>query len=94
MAGPDDPQDAENAGEVDSPRTKLMEEVAAQMDAIEADFGDDFEILRVLTVVVLQRPDGNVGIRVRNAETSPLEAVGYLSLAQDILKAQAIEQDE
>ncbi len=71
------------------PRTKLMEEVAQQMDAIEADFGDDFEIDRVVTIVTIKGPDGNAGLRIRNAEMSPLEAVGLLSLAQDVLKAQA-----
>ncbi len=32
-------------------RTRLMQEVAEQMDAIEADFGRDFEIGRVITIV-------------------------------------------
>src|ERR1700739_1308194 len=45
--------------------TRLMNEVAEQMDAIEADFGRDFEIGRVITVVEIKGPDGNVGVRVR-----------------------------
>ena len=32
-------------------RSRLMQEVAEQMDAIEADFGRDFEIGRVITIV-------------------------------------------
>ena len=75
-----------------SPRTKLMQEVAAQMDAIEEDFGDDFEIVSTVTIVALIRPDGTGGIRVRNSDMSPLEAVGFLSLAQDVLKAQTQDQ--
>lgn len=72
------------------PRTKLMEEVARQMDAIEADFGDDFEIATVMTIVMVKRPDGDAGLRIRNMDMSPLEAVGLLSMAQDLLKAQAL----
>lgn len=77
-----------------SPRTKLMEEVAQQMDAIEADFGDDFEIDRVITIVMIKQPDGSTGLRVRNVEMSPLEAIGLLSMAQDVLKAQATTPED
>ncbi len=82
----EDPDDHHGAS---GPRTKLMEEVAEQMDAIEADFGDDFEILKVLTIVMVKRPDGDAGLRIRNMDMSPLEAVGLLSMAQDVLKVQA-----
>jgi hypothetical protein len=75
-----------------NPRTKLMEEVAAQMDALEEDFGDDFRILKVITVLQIERPDGVVGIRVRNSSDSALEALGMLHVAQDIVKAQAAEE--
>lgn len=77
-----------------SPRTKLMEEVAAQMDAIETDFGDDFEILTVVTIVTVKRPDGSAGLRIRNMNMSPLEAIGLLSMAQDVLKVQASQQED
>jgi hypothetical protein len=76
-------------GEGTGARTKLLQQVAAQMDAIEADFGDAFEIVSAVTVVVVKRPDDELGIRVRNVDMSPLEAVGVLSVAQDILKSQA-----
>ncbi len=84
------PEDLDEHGGPSGPRTKLMEEVAQQMDAIEADFGDDFEILKVMTIVMVKRPDGDAGLRIRNMDMSPLEAVGLLSMAQDVLKAQAI----
>lgn len=71
-----------------------MEEVAQQMDAIEADFGDDFEILRVVTIVTVKRPDGDTGMRVRNVDMSALEAIGLLSMAQDVLKVQAATQGD
>jgi hypothetical protein len=87
----EDPDDQAGAS---GARTKLMEEVAQQMDAIEADFGDDFEILKVLTIVMVKRPDGDAGLRIRNMDMSPLEAVGLLSMAQDVLKVQAATRQE
>ena len=81
-----------NAGDDSNARTHLMREVAEQMDAIEADFGDDFEILASITIVMLKRPDGTMGIRVRNANVSPFEGIGILSMAQDSLKAMAQQQ--
>ncbi len=87
----EDPDDHPGAS---GARTKLMEEVAQQMDAIEADFGDDFEILKVLTIVMVKRPDGDAGLRIRNMDMSPLEAVGLLSMAQDVLKVQAATRQE
>ncbi len=87
-------EDLDEHHEAGGPRTKLMEEVAQQMDAIEADFGDEFEIDRVVTIVMIKRPDGSSGLRIRNMEMSALEAVGLLSMAQDVLKAQAITQQD
>jgi hypothetical protein len=78
------PEDAMNPA-----RTKLIDEVMAQMEAIEADFGDEFEIDNVITILRIQQPDGSAGIRVRNVTMSPLEAVGLLSVAQDLLKTMA-----
>jgi hypothetical protein len=70
------------------PRSRLMEEVADQMDAIEADFGDDFQIGAVVTIVEVSRSDGTTGIRVRN--NAPLwVGLGMLKLAEKALEAQA-----
>src|ERR1039458_148964 len=44
-------------------RSRLMQEVAEQMDAIEVDFGRDYEIGRVITIVEVTGPDGHVGLR-------------------------------
>ena len=69
------------------PRGRLMQEVADQMDAIEADFGDNYEIGSVLTIVEVRRPDGGVGVRVRN--NSPLwVGLGLLRMAEKILESQ------
>lgn len=68
------------------PRARLMHEVAEQMDAIEADFGDGFQIGRVITIVEVARPDGNVEIRVR-AGQYPWVALGMLEWAKKSLEA-------
>jgi hypothetical protein len=67
-------------------RSRLMQEVAEQMDAIEADFGRDFEIGRVITVVEVKGPNGEVGIRVR-AGQYPWVALGMLDWAKKSVEA-------
>ncbi|TMK98130.1 MAG: hypothetical protein E6G34_10715 [Actinobacteria bacterium] len=69
-----------------NPRTRLMNEVAEQMDAIESDFGSDYEIGRVITIVEVTGPDGNVGLRVR-AGQYPWIALGMLEFAKKSLEA-------
>jgi hypothetical protein len=69
------------------PRARLGEEVAAQLDAIEADFGDSYEIGGVVTVVEIVRPEG-ASIRVR-CNQQPWIGVGMLRLAERVLEAQA-----
>jgi len=69
-------------------RAKLMREVAEQMDAIEAEFGDDYEIGRVITVVEVKEPNGNVGLRVRSGQY-PWVAIGMLDWAKKALEAAA-----
>ena len=69
------------------PRAHLMQEVAEQMDAIEADFGRDYEIGRVITIVEVKGSDGNVGLRVR-AGQFPWVSIGMLEFAKKSLEAQ------
>lgn len=64
-----------------------MQEVAQQMDAIEADFGDDFEIGRVITIVEITAPDGSVGLRIR-AGQFPWVTMGMLQVAQRQVEAE------
>jgi hypothetical protein len=61
--------------------------VSEQMDAIEADFGRDFAIGRVITIVEVETPDGNVNIRVR-AGQYPWVALGMLDFAKKSVEAQ------
>jgi hypothetical protein len=78
-------EDMGQEGAQPNPRAKLMHEVAEQMDAIEADFGDGYAIGRVITIVEVQRPDGEVGIRVR-AGMYPWVAIGMLEVAKKIVE--------
>ena len=68
-------------------RTRLMQEVAEQMDAIESDFGRDYEIGRVITIVEVKTPDGEVGLRVR-AGQYPWVSLGMLEFAKKSVEAQ------
>jgi len=68
------------------PRSKLGEEVAAQMDAIETDFGDDYEIGNIVTVVEVVRAD-SAGVRVRS-NAPPWIGLGLLRFAEKALEAQ------
>jgi hypothetical protein len=69
-------------------RSRLMQEVAEQMDAIEADFGSDFKIGRVITIVEVTQPDGEVGLRLR-AGMFPWVALGMLRAAERIVEGTA-----
>ncbi|HTW43684.1 MAG TPA: hypothetical protein VMD79_15360 [Solirubrobacteraceae bacterium] len=74
-------------GEQPDPRTKLMQEVADEMDAIETDFGDAYQIGRVITIVEVIRPNGDVGLRVR-AGQYPWVALGMLRFAEKVIEGQ------
>lgn len=69
------------------PRARLMQEVASEMDAIEADFGDEYQIGRVITVVEVVRPNGEVNLRVRAGQL-PWVTLGMLRFAQKVLESQ------
>jgi hypothetical protein len=80
-------EDAGEMGAQPDPRTRLMQEVAEQMDAIETEFGDNYEIGRVITVIEVKRPDGEVGLRVR-AGQYPWVAAGMLRFALKVVEAE------
>jgi hypothetical protein len=86
MAAADD-DDRGQADAQPDPRAKLMHEVAEQMDAIETDFGDNYEIGRVITIVEVIKPDGEVGLRVR-AGQYPWVSLGMLEFAKKSVEAQ------
>jgi hypothetical protein len=79
MAGTPEEEPTHETGP--DPRARLMHEVAEQMDAIEADFPEGFEIGRVITIAEVVQPDGNVGVRIR-AGQYPWVALGMLDWAK------------
>lgn len=76
------------AGGQSDPRARLMEEVADQMDAIEADFGDQYEIGALMTIVEVRQPDGSAGVRVRS-NVPPWVGLGMLRVAEKAVESQA-----
>jgi hypothetical protein len=64
-----------------------MQEVAEQMDAIETEFGDAYKIGRVITIVEVIKPDGDVELRLR-AGQFPWVALGMLRFAQMVVESQ------
>jgi len=81
------PGEPERSGGQDDARSKLMQEVASEMDSIEADFGDEYQIGRVITIVEVLTPGDNVGLRVR-AGQYPWVTLGMLRAAEKIIEAQ------
>jgi len=86
MAGTDD-DGAAHEGEPADPRTRLMQEVADEMDGIETEFGEDYEIGRVITIVEVMRPGDQVGLRVR-AGQYPWVTLGMLHAAVKVVESQ------
>ena len=86
MAAADDIEPDATAPGADG-RSRLMQEVAEQMDAIESELGREFEIGRVITIVEIKRPDGEVGLRVR-AQQFPWVTLGMLEFAKKSVEAQ------
>ena len=70
-----------------NPRARLMQEVAEEMDGIEAEFGDNYQIGRVILVAEVIRPNNEVGLRVR-AGQMPWVALGMLRAAQLTIESQ------
>ena len=88
MAGPEGAgAPEERAAGASNPRGRLMQEVADEMDAIERDFGDDYQIGRVITIVEVIRSNDDVGLRVR-AGQYPWVTLGMLRAAERIVAGQ------
>ena len=80
----DDPR---KTGGQPNPRAKLMQEVAEEMDAIETEFGDAYQIGRVILVAEILRPNDEVGLRVR-AGQYPWVTLGMLEAAKKSIEIQ------
>jgi len=76
----------DQAPDLGSPRTRLMQEVADQMDAIDEDYGDAYEIGDLITIVEIRTGD-EVQVRVRS--TAPyLKGLGMLRAAERGIEGQ------
>jgi hypothetical protein len=78
---------AAGEGRQPDPRAKLMQEVADEMDAIERDFGDNYQIGRVITIVEVIKGGEDVGLRVRAGQL-PWVTLGMLEAAKKVVEAQ------
>ena len=65
-------------------QSKIGQIVAAQMEALEADYGDDCEIGDVCTIVEVVGPHGS-HVRVRNSDGRPHIGLGLLLTAEQAL---------
>ena len=73
-------EDDDHADSLASPRTRLMREVANQMEAIDEDYGDSYEIGDLITIVEIRTGD-EVQVRVRST-ASYLKGLGMLRAAE------------
>lgn len=62
-------------------QSKVGQVVAQQMEALEADYGDDCEIGDVCTIVEIVGPHGS-HVRVRNSDARPHAIIGLLRVAE------------
>jgi hypothetical protein len=63
--------------------TKIGEVVAEQMEALEADYGEGFEIGDVCTIVEVMGDDTS-HVRVRGSDMRPHIMVGLLRLSENM----------
>jgi hypothetical protein len=64
-------------------QSKVGQHIAQQMEAIEADYGEDCEIGDVCTIVEVRGPHGS-HVRMRSTATAPHATLGLLKLAEQI----------
>ncbi len=62
-------------------QSKVGQVVAAQMEALEADYGEDCQIGDVCTIVEVVGPHGS-HVRVRSSEMRPHIALGLVRMAE------------
>jgi hypothetical protein len=62
-------------------QSKVGKVVAEQMEALEADYGEDSEIGVVCTIVEIVGPHGS-HVRVRNSDARPHAILGLLRVAE------------
>jgi hypothetical protein len=67
-------------------QSKVGQHIAQQMEAIEADYGDDCEVGDICTIVEVRGPHGS-HVRMRSTASSPHSTLGLLKLAEQVALA-------
>jgi hypothetical protein len=67
-------------------QSKVGQHIALQMEAIEADYGDESEIGDICTIVEIRGPHGS-HVRMRSTAASPHSTLGLLKLAEQVALA-------
>jgi hypothetical protein len=67
-------------------QSKVGQHIALQMEAIEADYGEDSEIGDICTIVEIRGPHGS-HVRMRSTAASPHSTLGLLKLAEQVALA-------
>ena len=65
-------------------QSKVGQVVAAQMEALETDYGEDCQIGDVCTIVEVVGPHGS-HVRVRSSEMRPHIALGLVRMAEQAM---------
>jgi hypothetical protein len=65
-------------------QTKVGQHITAQMEALEADYGDECEIGDLCTIVEVVGPHGS-HVRVRSSDLRPHVIVGLLRTSEEML---------
>jgi hypothetical protein len=72
--------------------TKIGQVVAAQMEALERDYGEDCEIGDVCTIVEVRGPHGS-HVRVRGSDMRPHIMIGLSRMAESFFVKELTGQD-
>ncbi len=64
-------------------QSKVGQHITAQMEALEADYGDDCEIGDVCTIVEVVGPHGS-HVRVRASDMRPHVVIGLLRISEEM----------
>ncbi len=64
-------------------QSKVGQHITAQMEALEADYGDDCEIGDVCTIIEVVGPHGS-HVRVRSSDMRPHVVIGLLKISEEM----------
>lgn len=64
-------------------QSKVGQHITAQMEALEADYGDDCEIGDICTIVEVVGPHGS-HVRVRSSDMRPHVVIGLLRISEEM----------